>query len=83
VDFGGGSAGGIWQGFFMPLAQLNDTTGVTHSHLPENQSVHQVFFSILLSITKIKKIYEQQKQPRAGHILLPVISDRLSPRELP
>jgi hypothetical protein len=65
--------------FFMPLAQLADTTDATHSHLTENQSIHQVFFSILLSITKIKKIYEQQKQPCAGHILLPAVADRFSP----
>jgi hypothetical protein len=29
-------------------AQLEDTTCATYYHLPENQSIHRIFFAILL-----------------------------------
>jgi hypothetical protein len=50
------SRGILGRAFFTPPAQLDDTTCATHCHPPENQFIHRVLFSILLSIIKIQKM---------------------------
>jgi hypothetical protein len=49
-----------WEGypsaFFIAPAQLDDTTGATRRHLPENQLNHRLFLSTLLLITKIQRV---------------------------
>jgi hypothetical protein len=53
-DFSGERSGGIPGRFFNAPAQLDDTTGATRCHPPENQSIHRLFFSTLPFITKIQ-----------------------------
>jgi hypothetical protein len=49
------SRGILGGAFFMLPAQLDDTDSATRFHLPENQSIHRLFFSTLPFTIKIQK----------------------------